>query len=86
MYTHHHTSHTLIGPLDAPTTLVPTTPAMEAQFLGNGEWPFQQAPSFSDPSSIPEPPQEGVDSGAKTVYKMSSNPRGLGELVGKNTP
>ena len=47
------------------------------------EWPFdrqvQSLPSSSMP--IPPPPVEGVDTGKKDAYKMTSKPRGLGETL-----
>ncbi len=71
----------LTGPLDAPTTHAPVDATMEKEFLGNGEWPFKtQSSVLSDPPQILPPPQEGVDAAPKTVYKMSSKPRGIGKL------
>ncbi len=69
------------GPLDAPTNHAPVDATMEKEFLGNGEWPFKTQSSVrSDPPQILPPPQEGVDAAPKTVYKMSSKPRGIGKL------
>lgn len=69
------------GPLDAPTQQAPVTAEVAKEFLGNGEWPFKQATALSGPPAIPYPPQEGVDHAPKTVYKMSSKPRGIGVVI-----
>ena len=53
----------------------------EKAFIGNGEWPVGPAASVSPESiSIPSPPLEGVDHAPKMVYKMSSKPRGIGNI------
>ena len=65
----------------------PTHPSISAEtkkeFLVEGEWPYesqmQSLPSASMP--IPPPPVEGVDTGKKDAYKMTSKPRGLGETL-----
>ena len=68
-----------IGPLEAPTQQAPVTAEVEKEFLGNGAWPFSTSSAPSQPPEIPPPPEEGVDHAPKTVYKMSSRPRGIGE-------
>ena len=47
----------------------------EKEFLGNGEWPYPSASHATSPTTIPLPPQEGVDNAPKITYRMSSRPR-----------
>ena len=58
----------------------PTEPVSEREFLGNGEWHVGPATISSGSISIPSLPMEGVDHAPKTVYRMSSKPRGMGKL------
>ena len=67
-------------PISGRPTHPPVSAEIEKEFLGNGEWPFERQADHPLPSMpIPPPPVEGVDSGRKDAYKMTSKPRGAGE-------